>query len=82
MTSSCEQKKSTTSGIARKGWLALAGLVTIGLVSGIGAYTGTRFATEQSVSIPPLELHAATAARNDDLSMATGAITNLSLIHI
>jgi len=76
MTSSCEHKTSTTLGTAGKGWLAIAGLVTIGLVSGIGAYTGTRLATEQSVSLPPLELHAATAARNDDLSMATGSITN------
>lgn len=56
--------------------MAAAFLVCLGLITGTSAYWGTRLAQPEAspASELPLELQAATSARSDSLSMATGAI--------
>ena len=76
MTSTQEQSNSPTFNVATKAWLAVTGLLLIGLVAGTGAFFGTRFAADQKIPALPLELQAATSANNDSLSMSTGSITN------
>lgn len=73
--SSSENKRSNNFNFATVAWLAVAGLVTIGLVAGVGAFAGTQLANGQDENLSPIELHAATASHNDSVSMATGLIT-------
>ena len=55
--------------------LAFGFMVCVGLVAGFSAYFGSQAANGNSNSLElPLELQAATSARSDSLSMATGAI--------
>jgi len=73
--SSSENKRSNNFNFVTKAWVTVAGLVTIGLVAGVGAFAGAQLAKGQNESLSPLELHAATASNNDSVSMATGSIT-------
>ena len=73
--SSSENKRSNNFNFATKVWITVAGLVTIGLVAGVGAFAGAQLANGQNEDLSPIELHAATASNNDSVSMATGAIT-------
>ena len=75
MTSS-ENNRSNNFNFATKTWLTVAGLVTVGLVSGVGAFAGAQLANGQKENLSPIELHAATASHNDSVSMATGLITS------
>ena len=74
MTSTHEQESSSTFNTSKTAWFAIAGLLLVGLVAGVGSFVGTRFA-EQVVPSLPMELQAATSANNDSLSMSTGSIT-------
>lgn len=73
--SSSENKRSDNFNFATKVWITVAGLVAIGLVAGVGAFAGAQLANGQNEDLSPIELHAATASKNDSVSMATGAIT-------
>ena len=73
--SSSKNKRSNNFNFATKVWITVAGLVTIGLVAGVGAFAGAQLANGQNEDLSPIELHAATASNNDSVSMATGAIT-------
>jgi len=73
--SSSENKQANNFNFATKAWFAVVGLVTIGLVAGIGAFVGVQLSNSQSGNPSPLELHAATSSYNDAVSMATGSIT-------
>lgn len=75
MTSS-ENNRSNNFNFATKAWLTVAGLVTVGLISGVGAFAGAQLANGQKENLSPIELHAATASHNDSVSMATGLITS------
>ena len=75
MTSSHDHPSSSTKN-ASKAWIAIAGVLLIGLIAGVGAFVGTRFADDQEVATLPIELQAATSASNESLSMATGLITS------
>ena len=76
MTSTRESQTSTNSNIVPKAWLAIGGLLLVGLVAGFGSFVGSRFASEPNASMTPIELHAATASNNSSVSMATGSITS------
>ena len=56
--------------------LAAAALLLIGLVSGIGSYFGQRLGSTDRSAETPLILDAATAARSDSMSIATGLLDN------
>lgn len=49
--------------------------LTFGLTTGIGVYVGNRLAQSRMIeNMPPVNLHAGTAARTKSMSMATGWI--------
>ncbi len=75
MSFSCENRPANRYRSATKTWLTLSGLVAIGLVAGVGAFTGAQLADNKNEDLSPIELHAATASQNDSVSMATGLIT-------
>ena len=63
--------KSKPNSIIAIGALGLA--LLIGLTTGVGVYVGNRLAQERGLSnMPPIQLHAGTAARTKSMSMATG----------
>ena len=74
MTSTHEPESSSTFNASKTAWFAIAGLLLVGLVAGVGSFVGTRFAEQGATSLP-IELQAATSANNDSLSMSTGSIT-------
>ncbi|MEL7499978.1 MAG: hypothetical protein AAFN77_20410 [Planctomycetota bacterium] len=53
---------------------AIAIMLGIGVIAGVGAYVGTKVAQPQPQIDLPLQLNAATGARSKSLSMATGSI--------
>lgn len=55
--------------------VALGFALTVGLTTGIGVFLGNRFAQDRMAeNMPPVQLHAGTAARTKSMSMATGWI--------
>lgn len=53
------------------------GLLAIGIMAGVGAFVGNQWTDSGTqASVNPVGLHAGSAVRNDNLSMATGLITS------